>query len=447
MKKFIAIFLSLLTIFSVGVISASAKTKYLKKDGFVYVVSDGEAQICFYYGKSKSVSYPSRLGGYKVTKIGFDYDRNDTGVKPNKKLEKITIPDSVTELEPRCFDSFKKLKSVTFGKSLKKLPGFCFSDCTSLESITIPAGIKRLCWGAFINCSKLVDVKFPNSLKVIEYCVFCRSGLKSVTIPKNVKMLGNTTYDAFGVFEASPLEEFKVASGNKTFCAKDGVLYNKKKTALCLYPENKSGAKFTVPNSVKKICYNSFNGNKNLNSVMMGKKVKAISSWAFYSSEKLEKITFNKGLEAIGSCAFDECRALKSAKLPDSVKRINSCAFLYCEKLKSFTSGKSLEKIGDSAFADCTALTDVKLNTKAELTIHKNAFLGCNKMKSITLPKNVKKIGDRAVGFFDVVNDDYDEDDPDFIRIGKIKGFKIYGKKGTAAEAYAEKYGFKFKEN
>ncbi len=446
MKKFIAILLSLVVIISFGILPVKGGAKYFKKNGFVYTLNGNEAQICFYCGKAENVKYPSQLDGHKVTKIGCDYDANSSGLKPNKKLKSVTVPDSVRELEVRCFDGFKKLKRVTLGNSLTGIPEFCFSNCKALQSVTIPSGVKRICWGAFLNCSGLEKVILPDSLRVIEYCSFCRTGLKSVTIPKNVKQLGNTAFNAPGVFEASPLTEVKVVKGNRIFRSENGVLYNKRKTALCLYPKNKSGAKLFIPDSVTRICPEAFSSSKNLTEIVFGKNVRTIGSRSFYSCKKLEKLSFKTNkLTNIGSNAFGCCKKLKRVNLPDSTRVIHSCAFLRCESLVSFTCGKELEIIGAAAFCDCEKLTSVKVNSTAELDIRSEAFLGCNKMKSITIPGNVKKIGSRAIGYFHNILTDSDEEDPDIVRIGKIKGFIIKGAEGTAAEKYADRFGFKFK--
>ena len=62
--------------------------------------------------------------------------------------------------------------------------------------------------------------------------------------------------------------------------------------------------------------------------------------------------------------------------------------------------------------------------------INSHAFFACNQLKKIRIPKSVKKIGKEALGYESrgtIIND-----------------FKIKGYKGTAAEKYAKKNGFKF---
>ena len=65
-----------------------------------------------------------------------------------------------------------------------------------------------------------------------------------------------------------------------------------------------------------------------------------------------------------------------------------------------------------------------------EITIGNRAFLGCTSLKCITIPKKVVSIGKKAFGY-----KSYSK---------KIKCFTIKGYKGTAAEKYAKKNGFKF---
>ena len=44
----------------------------------------------------------------------------------------------------------------------------------------------------------------------------------------------------------------------------DGVLYSKDKTRLCLYPANKPGEEFSIPDSIEFISDFAFNDNRNL---------------------------------------------------------------------------------------------------------------------------------------------------------------------------------------
>ena len=81
--------------------------------------------------------------------------------------------------------------------------------------------------GAFMNCLYLSNVIFPESLTTIENNAFCRTALKQISIPKNVKTMKNSTWTQREVIEA-----FIVDKENKYFSAEKGCLYNIDKTIL-----------------------------------------------------------------------------------------------------------------------------------------------------------------------------------------------------------------------
>ena len=139
----------------------------------------------------------------------------------------------------------------------------------------------------------------PSTLKTIGDTAFKNSKLKTVTVPKNVKYIGNQAF-----LGNKKLEKFKVNNDSKYFSATSGVLFNKKKSEIIVYPSASSRTAYSLPNSVKYIAPCAFAGAKNIKSVKL-----------------------NKGLVFIGELVFLDCKNLDSATVPDSVRRICSMAF------------------------------------------------------------------------------------------------------------------------
>ena len=137
---------------------------------------------------------------------------------------------------------------------------------------------------------------------------------------------------------------------------------------------------------------------------------------------------------SIGWGCFHVCESLVSVTIPDSVTSIQDSAFLGCENLVSVTIPNSVTSIGVQAFLECTSLASITLPDSL-IEIGYGAFGSCASLKSITIPDSVTEIGERAFGYS--YDDDYGEEI-------KIPGFTIYGKEGSAAEAYAVENGFKF---
>lgn len=176
-----------------------------------------------------------------------------------------------------------------------------------------------------------------------------------------------------------------------------------------------------------------FSNNSAVKSVVIKNGVTNIGISAFEFCNNLKSVKIGKTVKRIGDNAFYDCEKIKSVKIPNSVQKIGCCAFFCCTKLKSVKIGKKVKTIGMSAFVG-TKVKSLKISKKVK-TIGKFAFYECMSLKSITIPKNVKKINKYAFGYY------YNHN-----RYKKIKGFTIKGKKGSVAQKYAKKNGFKFKK-
>ncbi|MDR2671749.1 MAG: leucine-rich repeat domain-containing protein, partial [Coriobacteriales bacterium] len=168
--------------------------------------------------------------------------------------------------------------------SVVSIGRYAFDGCTSLTSVTIPDSVTSIDDLAFYECDSLTSVAIGNS----------------------VESIGSETF-----FRCNFLAAISVGSANQNYSAVEGVLFNKDKTRLILYPMGKTDLSYTIPNSVT-----------------------SIDDWAFYY-----------------------CTTLTSVIIPDSVTSIGFGAFEYCTSLTSVTIGNSVESIGYSAFWACTSLT------------------------------------------------------------------------------------------
>lgn len=83
------------------------------------------------------------------------------------KIEKITIPSSVTTIKANSFANNGRLKTITFenGSLLKTIGDSAFSN-TSIESINLSSTVTRLYQNSFKNCSSLKAVTL-NSTEVL----------------------------------------------------------------------------------------------------------------------------------------------------------------------------------------------------------------------------------------------------------------------------------------
>ena len=184
-----------------------------------------------------------------------------------------------------------------------------------------------------------------------------------------------------------------------------------------------------LPDTLKTIGWGAFELCKKLKKINIPKSVNKIDCCAFSGCENLKQITIPGSIKSLELNTFDGCKNLKKVIMKKGVKKIGFGVFDDCKRLKSVKFSNSLISIGQGAFCDCKTLSKIKLPNKLK-KIKMYAFIGCKKLKDITIPKSVKKIGAEAFGYKD--------------QGIKKKSFTIKGYKGTAAEKYAKKNGFKF---
>ena len=204
----------------------------------------------------------------------------------------------------------------------------------------------------------------------------------------------------------------------------------------------------TIPSSVTEIGGYAFRGCKGLKSITIPSSVTEIGENAFRGCKGLTSITAdknNKNYTSVNGVLFNknktEILAYPNAKsssyvIPSSVTEIGSAAFYDCTGLKSVTIPSSVKEIGIDAFSGCTGLKSVTISNGVT-NIESWAFYGCTGLKSVTIPSSVAEICGSAFGYY------YDNNS---VQRKKVNGFTIYGKKGTAAERYANSNGFIFKE-
>ncbi|MBQ7503753.1 MAG: leucine-rich repeat domain-containing protein [Ruminococcus sp.] len=191
-----------------------------------------------------------------------------------------------------------------------------------------------------MSCKALQKIKIPSSVTEIYNNAFKDSGLKSILIGKNVKYI---SYDAF---ENSKLTKITVSGKNKKYSSKSGVLYNKKKTRLIIYPNYRKGAKFTTPSSVEQIKPYAFSGSKFLKKAVFSKKIKKISTGAFDKCKNLKSLVFkSKKKIKIAPYAFLNCKALKSVTIPKNVIKIATKSFGFTSRLEKNHNDYTYKKI------------------------------------------------------------------------------------------------------
>ena len=274
------------------------------------------------------------------------------------------------------------IQSIVIGENVTSVGDHAFLTCRDLTSVNLPNSLKVIGVRAFDGCSSLSVITIPDAVTTIDdYAFFTCESLVTVDIPALVSHIGLMVFD-----DCHALTAICVDAANASYMSDDGVLYNKDKTSIILYPEKKSGTTFAIPNTVKIIESAAFNYST-LSSITIPDAVTEIKFGAFWKCEKLAAITLPNSLETLGEDAFHECTSLTSITIPASVKEIGYGAFSYCSKLASFQVNAA-----NTAYMSEAGI----LYTKDKTVIH---TYPAGKSGTFTIPSTVKTIGNYAFTF------------------------------------------------
>ena len=206
---------------------------------------------------------------------GSIYNKNGTILYYVPSYTKtITIPASVTKLNPGAFSGFNKLTKVTFeeGNKLTEIPARCFADCTALKEIILPDTVESIGDEAFLNCSALQKVVLSSALKTINYNAFSGcSVLENIELPNGLQEIGKWAFQ-----NCKKLKELNLPE----------TLTNLGKLAI----EGTSVEEIILPPSITKLNEDQFMGCVPLKRIEVQGKVTSIPNHAFLCSS-LESIS------------------------------------------------------------------------------------------------------------------------------------------------------------
>jgi hypothetical protein len=238
----------------------------------------------------------------------------------------VVIPEGITTIGYAAFDGRDDLRSVTFPSTLVFIDAY-----------------------AFANCEGITSVDFPPSLVAIGNTAFFGTGLSTVSIPSTLTSVGAV---AFG---GEKLTAVNVVPNHPIYSSVDGVLFDKEKSVLILYPGGKTAEFYTIPSSVTRI-----------------------ESGAFAFNTRLTSLSLPASLTDIGEMAFAWCTGLTSIDLPASLTSIRKSVFAGCEDLESITIPASVGNIEDYAFEDCIGLTSLYVNATMPPNTGEDVFYDVN---------------------------------------------------------------------
>ena len=256
--------------------------------------NDYTCTITKYNGHAANVTIPSTIYGNKVTRIRY------SSFEENNNLMSVTIPNTVKEIGDSAFADCYSLSTVTFSNSLKSIGDGAFKK-TNLKKVTIPNSVTEIGVYAFSGCENLSSLTLSNKLdRIDEYCFENCTSLTSVTLPNSVTEIGGYVFDRcsslktasigsglkycytqgdsrFIFSDCIALESITVSFSNNNYSSANGIMYDKKKTEILVYPQGKKDTSYTVPSTINNLYRMSTNNNPYLKTITIPSSVTDIS--------------------------------------------------------------------------------------------------------------------------------------------------------------------------
>ncbi len=311
--------------------------------------------------RAKSILYDARESGCRI------YDSILEGEDPDLLRKS---PCLIVFLDNAFLQDTRLVKILTDAFDQKRDLAIC-----RIESITLPDQLKELKKIHWLNYSHNEDDIMNAHLASHLQKRGCRSedvlpGFSYETTGSGIII---TEYHGSG---SHPVIESEY-NGKKVVCIDTGA-----------FKDCKSLKSVTLPNSVKRLGENVFEGCTELEEVVLSDRIDWISTNAFFGCTALSRVKLPKNLKLIGDYAFEGCTALTSIEFPEKLLGIGYRSFCECTSLNSISLPDSMKKIDEWAFMNCTGLASLDLG-KGINEIGWGAFDGCEALQSLVIPSSV----------------------------------------------------------
>lgn len=369
-----------------------------------------------YYAASVDLESIERFpwrNGYEIRNIVIGHgvtSIDDYAFQQMTSVEYVTLPATVTVIGRGAFEGCSALKTVNI-TNLKAWCGISFNDrganplsvsnadlclngeaiydlvipegttyikshCfygSNLTSVTIPGNVKNIGQYAFSNCDRLRSVCFQGTVESIGSAAFSECGnLTDVTLTDGLREIGWYAFGDTGLTSIR-IPDTVTETGNEVFRSCDNL------------------QEVILSAGLTRIAIRAFDSCYNLQQVDIPQSVRSIGKEAFASCSNLWRVSIAAGVTTIEESAFKSCGNLTSLDLPYGITSIGTFAFEGCMNLRSITLPDSVSTIGEYAFSNCTNLTKLTLPCSLS-SLAGYVFKGCTKLTVLTIPVGVTHI-------------------------------------------------------
>lgn len=233
------------------------------------------------------------------------------------KLNQITINGDIISIGSYAFSNCYALKDYNISNKVVSVGDYAFNNCTGLTSITVPSSVKQIGKEVFKGCTSINTFAAPiaNTTSFANY--FTNADiykLNSLTFI-DTKTIPNNYFENYTNLKQFNFEDYE-SIGNYAF-------------------SNTGFKSLSIPVNVKNIGEGAFEGCLNLTDVTIQTNITSLPSTLCKNCKNLRKVNLSQYITTIGSEAFSNCISLENVSNWEQIQKINNSAFENCRSLNS----------------------------------------------------------------------------------------------------------------
>ncbi|MDE6269826.1 MAG: leucine-rich repeat domain-containing protein [Muribaculaceae bacterium] len=251
--------------------------------------------------------------------IGFEYSgANPLAIAHNLYINgelatNLTIPGSIEEIKQCAFIGCTSLESVVLEDGIKRVGDSAFSSNTSLKSVVLCETLESIGGSSFLNTS-IVHINFPNTLATLgRYSFSDCTQLESIDWGNGINQIGEYAFSGSTALKRVNIHDLSA------WCKIDfnGTYSNPLNYAEVLELNGESIVDLIIPEDVKEILANAFEGCDSFKTLTIPDYVTAIGQHAFWDCQGLEKVHIGSGINNLDMYTFGTSYAINNLYIAD----------------------------------------------------------------------------------------------------------------------------------
>ncbi|MBR1377016.1 MAG: leucine-rich repeat domain-containing protein, partial [Bacilli bacterium] len=302
-------------------------------------------------------------------------------------LTGLNIPSSVTSIGASSFAS-TKIEKIVIPGSVKTIGNLAFANNVA-TSVIIKEGVESIGTFSFTNYSAnfVETLVIPDSVTSIDVSTFAGGAYKNIIVGRGITAIPDYAFS--GKTDRS--------SALRAYGALENIIFRGEITSIgnSAFYQQTSLKSITFPSTLKSIGRYAFQYAYSLEEVILPEGLETLGEGAFGITQMdyptaLKKVYLPSTLTNIEGYIFEGNNNLEEVIISEGITSIGNQMFEYCESLTSISIPSSVKTIGRSSFLG-TSLVNVALPEGVE-TIENYAFSMTDTLKTVYIPSTMKTI-------------------------------------------------------